>query len=60
MITTEGISINLVMARNQFCFAIDRGGTFTDVYALCPGGKVGQITFEMVIEAFYITSNRYE
>ena len=22
-----------------FQFAIDRGGTFTDVYARCPGGK---------------------
>ncbi|KAK7086816.1 hypothetical protein SK128_027537 [Halocaridina rubra] len=25
---------------DKFCFAIDRGGTFTDVYARCPGGKV--------------------
>ena len=25
---------------SKFCFAIDRGGTFTDVYCLCPGGKV--------------------
>ena len=24
----------------KFRFAIDRGGTFTDVYAECPGGKV--------------------
>ena len=24
----------------KFKFAIDRGGTFTDVYALCPNGKV--------------------
>ena len=24
----------------QFRFSIDRGGTFTDVYAQCPGGKV--------------------
>ncbi|RXG71494.1 5-oxoprolinase [Armadillidium vulgare] len=24
----------------KFCFAIDRGGTFTDVYARCPNGKV--------------------
>ena len=23
-----------------FRFSIDRGGTFTDVYAECPGGKV--------------------
>lgn len=28
------------MASNgKFKFAIDRGGTFTDVYALCPDGK---------------------
>ncbi|XP_071530389.1 5-oxoprolinase isoform X1 [Panulirus ornatus] len=25
---------------DKFCFAIDRGGTFTDVYARCPGGTV--------------------
>lgn len=25
---------------DKFCFAIDRGGTFTDVYARCPGGKI--------------------
>lgn len=25
---------------DKFGFAIDRGGTFTDVYAKCPGGKV--------------------
>ena len=24
----------------KFSFSIDRGGTFTDVYAQCPGGKV--------------------
>ncbi|KAA0195315.1 hypothetical protein HAZT_HAZT004715 [Hyalella azteca] len=24
---------------DKFAFAIDRGGTFTDVWALCPGGK---------------------
>lgn len=23
----------------KFCFSIDRGGTFTDVYAICPNGK---------------------
>lgn len=23
-----------------FQFAIDRGGTFTDIYARCPGGKI--------------------
>lgn len=25
---------------SQFYFAIDRGGTFTDVLCLCPNGKV--------------------
>eukprot|EP00090_Calanus_glacialis_P029316 TRINITY_DN4705_c0_g1_i1.p1 TRINITY_DN4705_c0_g1~~TRINITY_DN4705_c0_g1_i1.p1 ORF type:complete len:1288 (+),score=342.01 TRINITY_DN4705_c0_g1_i1:47-3910(+) len=25
---------------SKFCFAIDRGGTFTDVYCQCPGGKI--------------------
>lgn len=28
------------MREEKFEFAIDRGGTFTDVYARCPGGKV--------------------
>ena len=28
------------MSDNRFRFAIDRGGTFTDVYAKCPNGKV--------------------
>jgi len=27
------------MARGKFQFAIDRGGTFTDVWARCPNGK---------------------
>ena len=25
---------------SKFRFSIDRGGTFTDVYAECPGGKI--------------------
>jgi 5-oxoprolinase (ATP-hydrolysing) len=24
----------------KFQFAVDRGGTFTDIYARCPGGKI--------------------
>ena len=28
------------MSSDKFRFAIDRGGTFTDVFCLCPGGKV--------------------
>lgn len=27
------------MASGKFNFAIDRGGTFTDVFAICPDGK---------------------
>ena len=27
-------------ASTKFRFSIDRGGTFTDVYAECPGGKI--------------------
>lgn len=29
-----------MVVEDKFGFAIDRGGTFTDVYAECPGGKV--------------------
>ena len=28
------------MAGGKFRFAIDRGGTFTDVYSECPNGEV--------------------
>lgn len=28
------------MENEKFGFAIDRGGTFTDVYATCPNGKI--------------------
>jgi N-methylhydantoinase A/oxoprolinase/acetone carboxylase beta subunit len=27
-------------SKGKFQFAIDRGGTFTDIYARCPGGKI--------------------
>lgn len=26
--------------KEKFSFAIDRGGTFTDVFAVCPGNKI--------------------
>lgn len=28
------------MMNGKFQFAIDRGGTFTDIYAKCPNGEV--------------------
>lgn len=30
----------MVEERKKFQFAIDRGGTFTDVFAKCPNGQV--------------------
>ncbi|XP_064114762.1 5-oxoprolinase-like [Macrobrachium nipponense] len=30
----------MVSIQDKFCFAIDRGGTFTDVFAACPNGKI--------------------
>jgi 5-oxoprolinase (ATP-hydrolysing) len=27
-------------SNEKFQFAIDRGGTFTDIFARCPGGKI--------------------
>lgn len=30
----------MVELTEKFKFAIDRGGTFTDVFAKCPGGKI--------------------
>lgn len=34
------LSAQLSYMEDKFRFAIDRGGTFTDVYAECPGGKI--------------------
>ncbi|KAK5647176.1 hypothetical protein RI129_002068 [Pyrocoelia pectoralis] len=31
---------NMLGDNSKFQFAIDRGGTFTDVFARCPGGKI--------------------
>lgn len=31
---------NNMSSTEKFHFAIDRGGTFTDVYAECPGGVI--------------------
>lgn len=30
----------MVLNNNKYRFAIDRGGTFTDVFAKCPDGKI--------------------
>ena len=36
MISVIGCFLNLIMS-GKFYFSIDRGGTFTDVLAICPG-----------------------
>src|SRR5947208_1080658 len=38
---------------DKFCFAIDRGGTFTDVFALCPGHKIRTLKLLSVNPAHY-------
>ena len=35
-----GFKDNLFLPTIMFQFAIDRGGTFTDVWARCPSGKI--------------------
>lgn len=34
------VSASQMPSNTKFHFAIDRGGTFTDVFARCPGGKI--------------------
>lgn len=41
------------MGVEKFEFAIDRGGTFTDVYARCPGGKIRAMKLLSVDPANY-------
>lgn len=38
----------------KFRFAIDRGGTFTDIYVKCPNGK------ERVLKLLSVDPNNYE
>lgn len=40
LISLPGFVVRVTMEPAKFQFAIDRGGTFTDVFARCPGGKV--------------------
>lgn len=40
MLLTKILILQITMSRKGFQFAIDRGGTFTDVYARCPNGNV--------------------
>lgn len=41
------------MGDDKFQFSIDRGGTFTDIYAKCPGGKI------RVMKLLSINPNNY-
>ena len=38
--TWNKLDYKMVEERKKFQFAIDRGGTFTDVFAKCPNGQV--------------------
>lgn len=40
-------------ARTKFQFAIDRGGTFTDVYSRCPSGNIRVLKLLSVDPANY-------
>ena len=44
--------INLIMADLKFCFSIDRGGTFTDIYCevVSNDGKVVSKTLKLLSE----------
>lgn len=44
--------------RNKFQFAIDRGGTFTDVWARCPDGRQRVIKLLSVDPANYSDAPR--
>ncbi|XP_045604599.1 5-oxoprolinase [Procambarus clarkii] len=42
--------------KGKFCFAIDRGGTFTDVYGVCPSGEVRVLKLLSVDPTNYLDS----
>lgn len=42
----------------KYCFAIDRGGTFTDVLCICPNGKVRTLKLLSVDPAKYSDAPR--
>ena len=44
----------MMSSNGKFKFAIDRGGTFTDVYAICPDGK------ERVTKLLSVDPSNYE
>jgi len=44
----------MMSSDGKFKFAIDRGGTFTDVYAICPDGK------EKVTKLLSVDPSNYE
>lgn len=36
----ENLNTSNATGSGKYCFAIDRGGTFTDVMCMCPDGRV--------------------
>ncbi|KAL0277618.1 UNVERIFIED_CONTAM: hypothetical protein PYX00_004848 [Menopon gallinae] len=47
------VSPVIMSTRTKFQFAVDRGGTFTDIYARCPSGKVRVLKLLSVDPANY-------
>lgn len=37
---SSSVDKKCIPSNGKYCFAIDRGGTFTDVMCLCPDGRV--------------------
>ena len=50
--------LSVMSSNTKFRFAIDRGGTFTDVYCQCPGGKIRVMKLLSVDPANYSDAPR--
>ena len=55
---TSRSDITSIIMSGKFRFAIDRGGTFTDVFCLCPGDKVRVMKLLSVDPANYSDAPR--
>ncbi|XP_072169577.1 5-oxoprolinase-like [Diadema setosum] len=53
MATKHQVTMTTSASKNGFQFAIDRGGTFTDIYCRCPGGK------EVVMKLLSVDPSNY-
>lgn len=56
MFLDKNISFNTM--GSKFKFAIDRGGTFTDIYAECPNGEIRVMKLLSVDPSNYLDAPR--